>query len=305
MSAQDSGIICMSITPFAMDGGLDEEAMRAHLGRMAAAEVGVVLGSLGTGEGHLLREAEIDRLYEIGVEELKGKVPVYGGAITFSGTDRMIEQARRGAASGLDAVQVYPPRPGPPGLLPTLLETERYYTDLLDAVGSPVIFTINPFVVPCEVPVPLIGRLVDSYPQIVSVYSAHGDRDYQQELIEAVGPKRPVSFGIGQLMRNLSAGGQGSVCNEPNVAPEFCVAVVRHFRSGEEAEAEEAYFRVMRLVGVLTKHWSPRSLKAALGVLGLPCGELRRPYLPVSDEARREIAEVLRQLDIKGTEGPE
>ena len=55
MSAQDSGIICMSITPFAMDGGLDEEAIRAHLGRMAAAEVGVVLGSLGTGEGHLLR----------------------------------------------------------------------------------------------------------------------------------------------------------------------------------------------------------------------------------------------------------
>ena len=118
MSAQDSGIICMSITPFAMDGGLDEEAMRAHLGRMAAAEVGVVLGSLGTGEGHLLREAEIDRLYEIGVEELKGKVPVYGGAITFSGTDRMIEQARRGAASGLDAVQVYPPRRGLRGCCP-------------------------------------------------------------------------------------------------------------------------------------------------------------------------------------------
>ena len=67
------------------------------------------------------------------------------------------------------------------------------------------------------------------------------------------------------------------------------------FAQGRRQKPRRAYFRVMRLVGVLTKHWSPRSLKAALGVLGLPCGELRRPYLPVSDEARREIAEVLRQ----------
>ena len=50
--------------------------IRRHLRRMAAAGVGVYLGGGGSGEGYVLAPEEARRLLAIGVEELKGKVPV-------------------------------------------------------------------------------------------------------------------------------------------------------------------------------------------------------------------------------------
>ena len=43
---------------------------------MAAAGIGVYLGGGGSGEGYVLSADEARRLLQIGVEELKGKVPV-------------------------------------------------------------------------------------------------------------------------------------------------------------------------------------------------------------------------------------
>lgn len=38
---------CMSATPFAADGSLDEQALRSHLSRIAMAGNGIYLGSPG------------------------------------------------------------------------------------------------------------------------------------------------------------------------------------------------------------------------------------------------------------------
>jgi len=109
------GIYSMSVTPFRADGGLDEDTLRSHLRYQAAAGVGIYLGSYGSGEGHLLREREIERIYEIAVEELRGKVPLYAAALGFTETEYIIHQAQRAAAIGVDAVQIHPPRhAGPP-----------------------------------------------------------------------------------------------------------------------------------------------------------------------------------------------
>ena len=50
------------------DGAVDEAALRSTVAYYATAGVGVYLGSYGTGEGHLLRESEITRIYEVGVD---------------------------------------------------------------------------------------------------------------------------------------------------------------------------------------------------------------------------------------------
>ena len=70
-------MFCMSATPFKEDGSLDEEGLRVHLRRLVAAGNGVYLGSGGAGEGHVLTVPELRRIYDIGVEECKGKVPTY------------------------------------------------------------------------------------------------------------------------------------------------------------------------------------------------------------------------------------
>jgi hypothetical protein len=83
----------MCVTPFDAGDHLDEDALAVIVDWLAAAGVGVYLGSFGTGEGHLLRPSEIDRLYQVGVEAAAGRVPVYGAALGFTSTDQVIDSA--------------------------------------------------------------------------------------------------------------------------------------------------------------------------------------------------------------------
>ena len=304
MAASVPGICGMSITPFNAGGTLDEGAFRAHVTFMAAGGVGIYVGSYGSGEGHLLRQHEIDRLYEIAVQELEGKVPVYAAALGFSETDHVIEQSLRAAAIGVDAVQIHPPRPGPSAIRPTAAELDRYYGDILETVRTPVMLTNQMAMVGQEVPIDLIARLVGTYDHIIGINNTHPDISYLVRLIDAVGAKAPVSVGmIGQLITTLSLGGLGSLCFEPNVAPKLCASVVQAYAAGEYAKALGAFNAVLHLHTVLMRYQNPRSLKAALKVLGLPSGELRRPYLPVSEDAQRDIAETLEALNIREIEG--
>jgi dihydrodipicolinate synthase/N-acetylneuraminate lyase len=128
----------MAATPFTADGALDEDALRITIGRYAATGVGVYLGSYGTGEGHLLRESEIRRLYEVGVDAADGRTPVFAAAIGFTDTDRVIEDALAAERIGVDAVQIHPPRPGPIAIRPRPAELARFYEDVLGEVRGPV-----------------------------------------------------------------------------------------------------------------------------------------------------------------------
>ena len=67
----------MCATVFASDGSFDENAMRRYLRRQIDARLGVYLGSGGNGETHATSPDELSRLYAVGVEECRGKVPVH------------------------------------------------------------------------------------------------------------------------------------------------------------------------------------------------------------------------------------
>ena len=77
------------------------------------------------------------------------------------------------------------------------------------------------------------------------------------------------------------------------------------FQSGDKKGAAEAFERLKTLSAVLGKHHNPKSQKAALSILGRNGGYLRKPYLPIDDAARKEIAAVLDQLEVRKTEGLE
>src|SRR5258706_5318517 len=112
MKLTDRAVYAMSITPFTRDGALDETLLRSHLRFLAAGGVGVFLCSQGSGEGDLLSAAEKLRVYEAGVDELRGVAPVCAAGIGLAGSTAEIAALARGAeAARVDAVYVLPPRP--------------------------------------------------------------------------------------------------------------------------------------------------------------------------------------------------
>ena len=289
----------MCVTPFADDGRIDEKALATLVDRIAASGTTVYLGSYGSGEGHLLRDDEIRRLYAVGVEVVAGRVPVVASALGFSETSRVIEQALEAESLGVDAVQIHPPRPGPTAIIPRRNELEQYYADVFAQVRGPVHLTNQVVMVGYRLPLDLVEDLLASHTNIVQLNTSDGDGNAHAALLLRLASRVPVFTGvISQLVTTLALGGTGSLNFESAVAPQVCHDVVTAFRAGDVARLEASFTRLLRLNAVLSRFQNPRSLKAALACMGLPGGELRKPYLALEDDEVTEIRSVLGELGL-------
>ena len=289
----------MCVTPFDVRGRVDEDAVARVVDGLAAEEVGIYLGSFGTGEGHLLRPREVRRLYEVGVAAADRRVPVYAAALGFASTERVIEQALEAADIGVDAVQIHPPRPAAVPVMPRLAELERYYADVLGSVRGPIHLSDQVVMTGYRLPGDLLGDLVTAFDAIEAVNVSDPDLGEVSRRVATLGSRVGVRVGIvAQLPTALLLGGQGLLCFEADVAPALCREVIDAFRSGDVGRWSLSFERLMQLNAALSRAQNPRSVKAAMHLLGMPAGELRRPYLPLDESQVHEIGEALATLGL-------
>ncbi|HEX6310568.1 MAG TPA: dihydrodipicolinate synthase family protein, partial [Acidimicrobiia bacterium] len=184
----------VSLTPFTTDETLDEDGLRAHLRRLRAGGIGVYLGGSGSGEGYTLSAGERRRVLEIGVEELRGRVPVRAMGVEPRSAGEMIELGGVAAHAGVDALQVYSLDQGH-GNQPRPDELERYLTDVLDAVALPVVLASHQ-AAGYHLPVELIGALLDRYSgAIVGVNCTSNDLTYLVRVLDTVAGRVDVHVG--------------------------------------------------------------------------------------------------------------
>ncbi len=289
----------MIATPFRADRSLDEDAFRAHLRFVSDAGCGIYLGSGGSGEGHTLSLDEISRVYEIGVEVCKGKVPLNANPPEQRHAQGMIAVASAAARAGVDVVQIYQLDAGH-GMVPTPAEQDYYYRTVLDAIDHPVAFSIHSYS-GYLAPIPVLKKLVDDYPHLKTFNTMGVPANYFLALKDALGPGFEFFVTVRQIMEGLPLGAAGFMAAEPNIAPYLCRSIVEHFSRGEYAQFAQAYADLARL-GALVAPWTPanaRWLKMAMKVLGQAGGNgvLRPPYL-LPDE--NEQARLKAALDAYG-----
>ena len=131
MSTRRASTYVISLTPFDVEGRLDEPGFRAHLRRMAESGMGVYVGGGGSGEGFTLSLDEVRRVCQIAKEELQGKVPVRAMGREPRSAEQLLEYAAIVKDVGLDAFQIYSLEPGH-DVIPTEREIEAYLTEVLE-----------------------------------------------------------------------------------------------------------------------------------------------------------------------------
>jgi 4-hydroxy-tetrahydrodipicolinate synthase len=273
------------VTPFTDTGALDEAALRAVVDRLAPFGFGLYLGSYGSGEGHLLNRDEIRRVYEIAVTAAAGRAPVYAAALGFTTTAQTVEMAHEARAAGVDAVQLVPPRPGPPNTAPPPHELAAYYTDFLDNFDGDVHLSNEGFLVGYSVPAPLLVEMALRYPQVTSINATDPDVGHLADLVDGLAGAVPVHVGLlGQLPTALALGAAGPMGFEAIIAPRVCVEMLDGYRSGRVTDFADRYRQMLALHRLLMRAKNPRSVKAALNLVGVPAGATRRPYLPLPAE---------------------
>jgi 4-hydroxy-tetrahydrodipicolinate synthase len=297
-------VFCMAATPFDDDGKLDEEALRLHLRRMIDANNAVYLGSGGAGEGHALTLDELSRVYEIGVEECKGRVPVYANPPEARTGAEMQQVATQAVAAGVDVVQLYPVDNGH-GMIPTYREQETYYRDLLDSIDHPTSISVH-VAVGYVTPIPLLASLVSDYPQVVAINVMGPPLGYVVELMDAA-PRCDIYVPILWLLSGLPVGARGCLEAESNLAPRLCRSIVDHYLAGDMDAAGTAMADVARLSNIVNR-WAPstaRWVKMGLKVLGLPGGNgvIRKPYVLPPDDELDAMATAFDAMDLRRIEG--
>jgi 4-hydroxy-tetrahydrodipicolinate synthase len=299
----DAAVLCMSATAFDADGGLDEPGIRAHLQRMADANVGVYLGSGGAGEGHALSMDELARLYAIGVDECGGRVPTMANPPESRTAAEMYGKVRLAVDAGVDCVQLYAVDGGH-GMVPTEAEQEVYYRTLLDEIDHPVAISIHPYQ-GYLTPIPLLARLARDYPQLVALNVMVRPFNYFVELKDAL-RSGIAYYTVGyDVVQSLSLGSSGCLSAEPNLAPVTSRAVIDRALAGDVAGAGQAQADVMRL-GTLVSRWAPstaRWVKMGMKVLGLGNGVLRPPYLLPDETEQAAMAAGFAELALPDWSG--
>lgn len=293
-------VFCMAATPFDAKGAVDEAAFRLILRHMIAENVGVYLGSGGAGEGHALSPVELRRVYEIGVEECKGRVPVHANPPEPRTAAAMLELAQQAVAADVDVVQLYPMDAGH-AMRPTASEQRSYYHDLLDTIHHPVALSVHVYA-GYMAPIALLDELCKRYDQIVAINVIGTPIAYFVELMDAVGSKVELNMRLVNAIEGLALGAKGFLAAEPNLVPELSRSILDHWMARDNMRAGDALAQLVRFSSIVNR-WSPstaRWVKMAMKVLDLPGGRggLRKPYLMPPPAQLNEMAAAIAGLDI-------
>jgi 4-hydroxy-tetrahydrodipicolinate synthase len=269
---------------------------------MAAAGIGVYLGGGGSGEGYVLSDDETRRLLRIGVEELKGRVPVRAMGVEPRTSGDMIEFMELAADLGVDAAQIYSLDQGH-GHRPTTGEIHRYFDDVLRATDFPAVLSTHQSV-GYQVPVVMLVEFADRFDHLIGINVSHQDLGYLTAIVDALGERLEIHVGGPHLaLTALSLGATGYLSSEGNLAPHLCVGVIEAYRDNDARRMTDLFGKLLRLSGAFYGAGGIRATKAVLNALALPGGFPRLPQLPAAEASVAHLLEVVAHLGVGAIEG--
>jgi dihydrodipicolinate synthase/N-acetylneuraminate lyase len=295
--------IVVSITPFDEKGQLDENAYRLHLRRLADAGVSVFVGGGASGEGFSMTPDERDRVTEIAVEELKGKVPVRAMGFEPRHAGELVEFVRRTEKYKPDAIQIFSLDLGH-AMKPNEAEMEKYYSTIIEATSCPIVLSSHMFSSGYLLPLDMIERLLDRFPSIVALNTGTPNTQYVAQMIRRFADRVEVHCaGPTNGLLVLMLGGNGFMGTEGNFAPVLVASVINAFKEGDLAEVRASFDKLLAF-GAINERCgggsAARAMKPLLNAYGLPGGTLRLPRIALGQEELQKMIKEVDALDIPG-----
>ncbi|MAD63072.1 dihydrodipicolinate synthase family protein [Haliea sp.] len=301
MKSTERSSYCISITPFNAQLELDESAFRAHLSRIADAGLGIYVCGGGSGEAYTLSLAEQQRVLEIAVDEVGGRIPLRAMGMEPRTPAQMLEFMAMAETAGFETVQVYSLDQGH-GNTPSAVELEAYYREVCGSTTLKLVLSSHQSV-GYFASSDLLTTLVADYPNIIGINYTNPDITQLIRLIDGIAGRAEIH--VGGPMQALDAmilGANGFLTSEANLAPRLCQSVITHFSAGNYEQAHAAYATMMRLFMHQRALGGIRCTKAALNMLGWPGGIPRKPRLPMDSDEQKSIRRMIDSFDFWDSE---
>ncbi|HXX17073.1 MAG TPA: 4-hydroxy-tetrahydrodipicolinate synthase [Candidatus Eremiobacteraceae bacterium] len=290
---QINGIFPALVTPFAADESVSLSAVRENVCRYNATHVAgfVVLGS--TGESVMLSREEADSVLAVCKEAAAPQKLLIAGTGAES-TAETIARTKRAAALGYPAALVKTPYYYKPVYR---AETYiRHYRAVADASPIPILLYSVPQFTGVTLETPEILALAE-HPNIVGIKDSSGNVQRVGEIV-AGAPSRfqVLTGGAAVIYPSLVVGARGAVLALAAALPEKCAELYDLAQRGERQAAQQLQHLLVRASKCIVSENGIPGVKYAMDLRGFAGGVSRLPLLPLSEEKKRAVADVVAQL---------
>jgi 4-hydroxy-tetrahydrodipicolinate synthase len=276
------------VTPFRLDGSIDESALRNLVAWQVESGIDFLIPCGTTGETPTLSHDEWLQVIDITVEVAAGRCPIMAGA-TSNSTQDAVHKAKEVAA-----------RPGVNGILtaspyynkPTQEGQYRHFRAIAEAVDKPVILYNVPGRTSANIEPGTLARLAE-VPNIAGVKEASGNITQMAEVCHAVPEHFVVLSGDDTITLPLIAlGGVGIISVASNEIPREMADMTRAALSNDWDTARRIHRKYLPLMQANFIESNPMPVKAVLAMMGRIEEVYRLPMLPMRRDTRSKLQRI-------------
>lgn len=282
------------ITPFCEDGSVDYKSLVRLMEYQLdnGADFFCILAT--TGETPCLTKDEKQKIKDLVVSTVKGRVPILMGC-GGNNTAAVVEELKTGDFRGIDGVLSVCPyynKPSQEGLY-------QHFKAIAAATTLPVVLYNVPGRTGVNLKAETTVRLARDCENIVAIKEASGSLEQVDEIIK----NKPKDFAVisgddALTFPMISCGAEGVISVIGNALPKEFSRMIRLEFKGEYEGARKIHHRFTELFSLLFVDGNPAGVKAMLHEMGFIENVLRLPLVPTRISTLQKMSEILKELKI-------
>ncbi len=254
----------------------------------------LVLGS--NGELVNLTEKEINNVY------IRAREAIPADKIMLAGTGgqstrQTISNTKAAANAGADGVLVLNPSYYKGQMTQEALIT--HYCAVADASTVPLIIYNMPANSGLDMDAETIVK-ISAHENIIGMKDSGGNLVKMGNIKRMAKPDFQILAGsAGFLLPAFTMGAIGGILALANIAPAKCISVYEDYFAGNIEKAHKTQLELIPINVAVTSKWGVPALKYAMDHLGLYGGIARKPLLPLKDEIKQQLIDLIENHNLK------
>ena len=283
------------VTPFKENLEVDYDQLRKLADWHVEHGTDAIIVCGTSGEASTLTEEEHSECIAVVAEQVHGRIPVIAGTgsnATYTAV-KLSKEAEKSGVDGLLIVTPYYNKATQQGLI-------RHYTEIAEAVSTPIIMYNVPSRTGCNIQPATAVELAKNVDNIVAIKEASGNISQIADLAAmADGCIDIYSGNDDQILPLLALGGLGVISVTANIIPEDTSRLVHSFLEGNIEESRRLQLKAMELCHALFCEVNPIPVKKAVELMGLCNGYVRMPLTEMEPKNAERLKKAMAEYGIK------
>ncbi len=287
---QIKGVIPPMITPFKENGDVDYDAHVKNMLKWNSSNLAGYLALGSNSETVYLTEEEKLKLVELTVKYAKKDRLILVGT-GMESTRETISLTNKAAKLGAHAALILTPFYY--GSSMTDEAIIKYFTEVANNTEIPIlIYNVTKFT-HVNISANAVKEL-SKHPNIIGMKDSNGDIPQLVKFKSVITEDFNLMVGTASAWYPaLTLGIKASIMALANCAPDECSEVQKCFDDGDHDRARQIYERMFPVNTAVTATYGVAGLKYACNLLGYEGGYVRSPLLPLKDESKKKVDEIL------------